>query len=1471
MSSPKYIKFRHWQAVFALLVVYISGLNFIRPVSAQKFIDCGQEFWVEATNQPLIESSAINIQFDGEFPYYSSGHWSVRWMDDGFQMNWNVPGRQSEWHLRPHALPDGQIPGEKTRHTPHIADRFHIDGNTLQKWNSSGVIEHYSAAAESISITWILTEKPDATEDGYNFWLTSGIPATFLSGDNRTTTLQNKKGGTPLSIGEALIVDSAGMVIPVRAEVNGEAVCWHIPQEVLDSASYPLCLDPQIGPERGVPLISVSSNDNPQFSPQVMGTDDQFFSVWADQIDDGNHRIWGTRIDTSGNVLDPGGFLISENSGDNINPSIARGFDTILVTWEERSNRNDSRILGMVLSIESGRRLLPEPVEIIDLPLNQQMPVAAFTGNHFLVACQSEVRPDNLREFDIVVRRVDATGRIPDPEPSIVTDAPFNQIRPAITATEQAFHLVWEDLQDGKSSQIYGVRIPRGELPESFRPVQVTDTGSAILNPRIIALPGEDTSATIVFQMRGENEKYGIYAIETDLSTNDPATELAIIIQDDEDKTRPVITESSGRLMVAWEENSISTGFLRKNIQATLLNSDLTPANQNLIKITDHEKPQSKPSITTAGAVTLTAWEDFRTGDNLDIFYRIGVAIPGSDEFINISTEQIASNAPSDQDYPAVLLHNNIAHIAWSEKGMESGYDIYMIRQDLETGEVIDANPLTLSDAPGDQTHISLIKAFDSFYGFWQSQPPDEPAEIFGVRIPTDYTLEFEVDPVSLGNVAGNRLEPSVTVGETELFLAFLNTSSRTQQRRIMAHYLTPGLELINDQAIILSTSGNAAKSPETATLGGDFLVTFSEEHSNGFEGPRTGWLPSIYTSERNPVFFDEPEPDNDMILPSLVAHGDSLTLYWIDDLEDEQRVASRTFIRQGPGIYEPSRSQTFVSPRKISKASYISNGIHDNSVTFRPDVNERGQNNLVVSRLNHDGLNTMDFGKFLVTPDVEIRRMASAAEGNKSIVAYTSIIPPDLGKVLFREAVVENSPRLVISGKVEGSVNVTQRLPVTTTAEIIDFDSSHFGSGRMVITLNNTAPPDQLEIFSGDGALTVDSNSIFMEGRIIGLFSGGNPGQSTLELILTPEATPERVATLLQSIHYNYSRVDLDEALTTRTGTIVLTDGKGGVSSPAVYTIDIEAQAGPPKITSITEGRTANPGESVTLSVVAVGAPPFNYQWFKDGTRIQGAQSRSHTINSFSFANSGLYTVEVWNTEGRVRSNPVELELITVDLCVRWRSVPGNIYHVVGKVSDEDATWSSVSPAIQASQTQSEFCLPLTSPFRIFEVRDGDPPPFTIQDPTELVDVSIFIENDEICMTWPAIAGNPYRIESRRPSDTEWKQEGELITFDSFIGRFCITPDNQPKFFRVFGPPLASARPITIPITNFRLTDDRIQFSWAGRSTRFYQVQYTRKLSGGWANFVSTVEETGFDFTFDEPIDDFDGDTVFFRVLQLP
>ena len=84
--------------------------------------------------------------------------------------------------------------------------------------------------------------------------------------------------------------------------------------------------------------------------------------------------------------------------------------------------------------------------------------------------------------------------------------------------------------------------------------------------------------------------------------------------------------------------------------------------------------------------------------------------------------------------------------------------------------------------------------------------------------------------------------------------------------------------------------------------------------------------------------------------------------------------------------------------------------------------------------------------------------------------------------------------------------------------------------------------------------------------------------------------------------------------------------------------------------ITSQPQGRNANAGDSVTLSVAATG-PAVVYQWYRNGVAIPGATGPTLEIDNIASAQAGSYTVDAANLVGTTRVNDWMSDAATVNV----------------------------------------------------------------------------------------------------------------------------------------------------------------------------------------------------------------------------
>jgi hypothetical protein len=112
------------------------------------------------------------------------------------------------------------------------------------------------------------------------------------------------------------------------------------------------------------------------------------------------------------------------------------------------------------------------------------------------------------------------------------------------------------------------------------------------------------------------------------------------------------------------------------------------------------------------------------------------------------------------------------------------------------------------------------------------------------------------------------------------------------------------------------------------------------------------------------------------------------------------------------------------------------------------------------------------------------------------------------------------------------------------------------------------------------------------------------------------------------------------------------VSSGTARVSLNAARFFEVPDTAVPgPEIQTQPEGASLVAGENHTFTVVANGEGDLSYQWFKDGTLIDGANAASLTLNPVGVADSGSYSVQVSDDNGTTVSGATVLKVSGIEL----------------------------------------------------------------------------------------------------------------------------------------------------------------------------------------------------------------------------
>jgi hypothetical protein len=248
-----------------------------------------------------------------------------------------------------------------------------------------------------------------------------------------------------------------------------------------------------------------------QSNASVAASGAGFLVVWEDGRTSGEFGnvadIFGTRVSSTGGVLDPGGFLIAGSLATEAVPSVIQAGDHSFVSWVHF----DFTHMDTELSIRGARvspsgTVLDSPGLLIGAgPAFNAAPALSFDGTNVLVAWAEDAFAAGSR---ISAARVSGMGAVLDAVPISVAVGKTSRMRPTASFDGSNHWVVWEEngsfLPDNEPVDVFGARIrPDGQVREpGGRPIARHDEPE--YNPIVVS---NGAGRTTVFYTEFVTEK----------------------------------------------------------------------------------------------------------------------------------------------------------------------------------------------------------------------------------------------------------------------------------------------------------------------------------------------------------------------------------------------------------------------------------------------------------------------------------------------------------------------------------------------------------------------------------------------------------------------------------------------------------------------------------------------------------------------------------------------------------------------------------------------------------------------------------------------------------------------------------------------------------------------------------------------------------------------------------------------------
>ena len=389
--------------------------------------------------------------------------------------------------------------------------------------------------------------------------------------------------------------------------------------------------------------IEICSAYGTQTNPTLACDGTNCLVVWEDRRSLVNENIFGARVDQSGTVLDTSGLAICIAPHFGWYGAVAFDGSNYLVVWEDFRSGFDLDIYGARVD-ESGVVLDPSGILICTAPDRQSCPSVAFDGTNYLVVWADERA--GVMSGDIYGARVSLSGTVLDPSCIAISTAQMGQSRPSVTFAGGMYLVIWEDYRSGlEPPDIYGGRV---------------DTSGVVLDPLGIPISvglyhewsssvgSSGTRYLAVWSDARSGFEEHIYGarVTTSGAVLDP-TGLAISTASGHKGWTSVAFDGTNYL-VAWTDQRDSTN--NEDIYCARLDTSGTVLDPEGIPVSKTYEDEWIPSVTFDGTNYLVVWQDNRSGAGWNIY---GARIDTTGTVLDTTGLELM-NQPSDRERPAV-------------------------------------------------------------------------------------------------------------------------------------------------------------------------------------------------------------------------------------------------------------------------------------------------------------------------------------------------------------------------------------------------------------------------------------------------------------------------------------------------------------------------------------------------------------------------------------------------------------------------------------------------------------------------------------------------------------------------------------------------------------------------------------------------------------------------------------------------
>jgi hypothetical protein len=653
-----------------------------------------------------------------------------------------------------------------------------------------------------------------------------------------------------------IAADGRRWAIPAIYDATNDRIRLTVPSRVISLTRFPARLDPVVSAEVAPDSPVVAPTGQTQQQGAIAYGAGEYLAVWSDNRTDSSYAdIWGTRLDSTGTVIDTVGIRIAATSGIQSRPAV--GFDgtAFVVAWEDFlapggtvSNIAVARVAvdGTVTSLghvtaAAGSQTTPN---VASPGAGTALVIWNTTGEVDGAIVSSAIAPTFAIATGALVERpsiasaatgdylvgytasnhlmgqlVSTAGALDGAAITISAPASGAQSQSDATFDGTNYDIVW---RNGADAKVYGTAVSTAGTVLETRTVSGVLVGGVALNaaPAISYAPSIACEASGCFvawqdQRNISTTSYDLYGQLVTSAFAKSGAELALSTASGPQVNPRVASNGSG-FFLEWTDNRNDS--VNQSYGATVSSAGGVGAATDIGTGNNRE---SWLAIGAAAGDSALFWRDSRGGPSI---YTVGYDASGA--ALEASSQAVAPSAGAQATPAASSDLGGHTLVVWQDTRNGVNNDIYGARVDVTTGTTLDSSGIAISTATSDQLVPSIASNGTVALAVWQDLRNGN-FDVYGALI--DSTGAVTVNDIAVSVATGAQDNPAVTWDAASSQFLVIWQDSRSGTFQIMGTRVDASGTVLDPAGVAVVASTSGQDSPAIASTSSSSLAVWRD------------------------------------------------------------------------------------------------------------------------------------------------------------------------------------------------------------------------------------------------------------------------------------------------------------------------------------------------------------------------------------------------------------------------------------------------------------------------------------------------------------------------------------------------------------------------------------------------------------------------------------------------------------------